>query len=115
MKNFALGNPGSPAFDKKDNLIVTDDSNQTLNVYAPPYTGKPKVYQLKGSSPQCTLNKAQTNVACGDKTNSSVDVYAYPSGKYQYSFNKGLSGSGNRRGAVRRFSPLYYLWRAAFD
>jgi hypothetical protein len=31
-------------------------------------------------------------VACGDKTNGSVDVYAYPSGKYQYSFNKGLGG-----------------------
>jgi hypothetical protein len=93
VKNFALVNPGAPTFDKKDNLIVTDDSNQTLNVYAPPYTGKPKAYPLKGSSPQCTLNKAQTNVACGDKTNAAVDVYAYPSGEYQYSFNKGLSGS----------------------
>jgi hypothetical protein len=92
LKNFGLGNPGAPTFDKKDNMIVSDDSNQTLNVYAPPYTGKPKTYQLKGSSPQCTLNAAQTNVACGDKTNGSVDVYAYPSGKYQYSFNKGLGG-----------------------
>jgi hypothetical protein len=92
LKNFGLGNPGAPTFDKKDNMIVSDDSNQTLNVYAPPYTGKPKTYQLKGSSPQCSLNAAQNNVACGDKTNGSVDVYAYPSGKYQYSFNKGLGG-----------------------
>jgi sugar lactone lactonase YvrE len=93
LKNFALGNPGVPAFDKKDNMIVTDDSDHTLNVYAPPYTGKPKTYQLKGSSPQCSLNAAQSNLACGDKTNGSVDVYAYPTGKYQYSFNKGLSSA----------------------
>jgi hypothetical protein len=93
VKNFALGNPGAPTFDKKDNLVITDDSDQTLNVYAPPYTGKPKVFPLKGSSPQCSFNKAQTNLACGDKTNTSVDVYAYPSGKYLYSFNKGLSAT----------------------
>ncbi len=93
VKNFALVNPGAPTFDKKDNLIITDDSNQTLNVYAPPYTGKPKTYPLKGSSPQCSLDKAQATLACGDKTNTSVDVYGYPSGKYMYSFNKGLAAT----------------------
>ncbi|HEY5427240.1 MAG TPA: hypothetical protein VIJ77_11870 [Candidatus Tumulicola sp.] len=85
-----LGAPGILTFDKKDDMIVTDDVNLTLNVYAPPYTGAPKVFPLQGASPQCSLNAAQTNLACGDKTNASVDIYSYPGGKYEYSFNKGL-------------------------
>ena len=74
-------------------MIITDDSAVTLNVYAPPYTKAPKTYPIKEQSPQCSLNHTQTNLACGDKTNATVDVYSYPAGKYQYSFNKGLSGN----------------------
>ncbi len=84
------GAPGAIAFDKNDNLIITDDSAVTLNVYAPPYDKAPKSYSLQGHSPQCSLNKAQTNLACSDKTNTSVDVFSYPAGKYLYSFNNGL-------------------------
>ena len=90
LKNVKNGAPGAIAFDKSDNLIITDDSAVTLNVYAPPYTKAPKTYPLQGHSPQCSLNKAQTNLACADKTNTSVDVYSYPAGKYLYSFNNGL-------------------------
>ena len=84
------GAPGAIAFDKSDNLIITDDSAVTLNVYAPPYTKKPKTYPLQGHSPQCSLNAAQSNLACSDKTNTAVDIYSYPAGKYLYSFNSGL-------------------------
>jgi hypothetical protein len=87
------GAPGAIAFDKNDNLIITDDSAVTLNVYAPPYDKAPKTYPLEGHSPQCSLNKAQTNLACSDKTNTSVDVFSYPAGKYLYSFNNGLTAT----------------------
>ncbi len=87
------GAPGAITFDKADNLIITDDAAVTLNFYAPPYDKVPKVYPLQGHSPQCSLNHAQTNLACGDKTNTSVDVFAYPAGTYLYSFNKGLTAT----------------------
>lgn len=87
------GAPGAITFDKNDNLIITDDSAVTLNVYAPPYDKAPKVYPLQGHSPQCSLNHAQSNLACGDKTNTSVDVFSYPAGAYLYSFNKGLTAT----------------------
>jgi hypothetical protein len=100
IKNINLGAPGMIAFDKHDNMIVTDDVNLTLNVYAPPYTGAPHAHPLQGASPQCSLNKAQSNLACGDKPNASVDIYSYPGGKYQYSFNKGL-GQGTVIGVAQ--------------
>ncbi len=90
LKNIKNGAPGAIAFDKSDNLIVTDDSAVTLNVYAPPYDKAPKTYPIQGHSPQCSLNKAQTNLACADKTNTAVDIYSYPAAKYLYSFNNGL-------------------------
>lgn len=85
------GAPGAIAFDKNDNLIVTDDAAVTIDVYPPPYDKAPKVFPMQGHSPECSLNKAQTDLACGDKTNTSVDVYSYPAGKYLYSFNNGLT------------------------
>ncbi len=87
------GAPGAIAFDKADNLIITDDAAVTLNFYAPPYDKVPKIFPLQGHSPQCSLNHAQTNLACGDKTNTSVDVFSYPAGTYLYSFNKGLTAT----------------------
>ncbi len=86
-----IGSPGVPVFDSHDNMLISDDTAVTEDIYAPPYTKNPKTFPLKGHSPQCSLDKAQTTLACGDKTNTSVDIYAYPSGKYMYSFNKGLT------------------------
>ncbi|MEO6836122.1 MAG: hypothetical protein ABI231_09510 [Candidatus Tumulicola sp.] len=100
IANINLGAPGMLTFDKHDDMIVTDDVNLTLNVYAPPYTKVPKAYPLKGASPQCSLNAAQTNLACGDKPHTAVDIYAYPAGSYQYSFNNGL-GSATVIGVVQ--------------
>jgi hypothetical protein len=38
LKNIKNGAPGAIAFDKSDNMIITDDSAVTLNVYARPTT-----------------------------------------------------------------------------
>lgn len=93
LKHIKNGAPGAIAFDKTDHLIITDDSAVTLNIYAPPYNKAPKTYPIQGHSPQCSLNKAQTNLACADKTNTAVDIYSYPAAKYLYSFNNGLTAT----------------------
>jgi len=72
-------------FDGSDNMIVPDQGDNTVKVYAAPYTGKPSVYPLEGRPGQCTLSPKQTLLACGDFSGDTVDVYAYPALTYQYS------------------------------
>jgi hypothetical protein len=93
LKGVKITVPGTLIIDKNDNLILTDDSANTLDTYAPPYTKPPATFPLEGESIQCSLNKAESNVACADAANNAVDVYAYPAGTYMYSFNKGLNSS----------------------
>jgi hypothetical protein len=89
----SLGLPGSPVFDSKDNLIITDWLALTLDVFAPPYDGAPTTSPIKGSSIWCPLGKSQKRIFCGDADNGSIDVFAYPGGRYLYSYTGGLSGS----------------------
>jgi hypothetical protein len=95
LKDIELVVPGVPLFDSKDNLLITDDANSspTENVFAPPYTKKPKSFALKGNSPECSFDKGDTTLACGDKDNTTIDFYSYPNGKYLYSISKGLTAS----------------------
>jgi hypothetical protein len=93
LKGIAIAEPGVVITDSKDDLIVTDQNALTLNTYAPPYKKLTSSFALKAQTIECALNKAETNVACGDLANDAVDVYAYPKGTYQYSFSNGLSPS----------------------
>jgi hypothetical protein len=87
------GFPGATVkFDKDKNLLLTDDPNAMLDIFAPPYTTVTATIPLKGKSWECDLNKRETLLACADTTNDTVDVYSYPGGRYKYSFSNGLSG-----------------------
>lgn len=76
---------GSVTFDRANNMIVPDNGGASLNVYAPPYTGKPTVHSLKGTPFQCALSPKQSTIACTNLTDNTVDLYTYPSMSYQYS------------------------------
>jgi hypothetical protein len=90
IKDRSITFPGIPTIDKQGNVLVPDRS--ALHVFSPPYTVSGKTFHLKGWSEQCSLNKSQVNIACADYKNNTVDVYAYPSMKYGYSFSKGFDG-----------------------
>lgn len=86
--------PGlSVSFDKADNMIIPDHGNgvvvpgsePSLDVYAPPYTGAPEIYPLRGSPGQCSLSPQQSLIACANVDANTVDLYAYPSMTYGYS------------------------------
>jgi hypothetical protein len=91
---IAVATPGIPGgtllFDRSANLIVDEFSSAAVEVFAPPYGGSPRTFQLKGTSWQCSLNRIETRLACADFGNGSVDVYAYPSIAYLYSITAGL-------------------------
>ena len=93
LSGIHLGLPGVPAFDSHDNLVIGDWLALTINVFAPPYTGKPTTFPMKGQSIWCPLNHFETHIYCGDAQNGSLDVYAYPSGTYLYSDTGDLSAS----------------------
>ena len=93
LSGVALGLPGAPTFDKSNNLIISDWDRETIDVFAPPYSGKPTTSPLEGSSIWCKLNRLGKHLYCGDADNGSIDVYAYPASTYQYSYTAGLSPS----------------------
>ncbi|HEY5426606.1 MAG TPA: hypothetical protein VIJ77_08665 [Candidatus Tumulicola sp.] len=93
LTGIHLGLPGTPAFDSKGNLIISDWLAATIDVFAPPYDGAPTTSPLMGASIWCPLNKAGKQIYCGDAENGSIDVYAYPGGAYLYSYTNSLSAS----------------------
>jgi hypothetical protein len=101
LKGVTITVPGTLIIDKNDNLILSDQSANTLNTYAPPYTKPATSFPLKGQSVQCSLNETETNVACANVGLNEVDVYAYPAGAYMYTFTKGLNPSTSTIGVAQ--------------
>jgi hypothetical protein len=74
-------------FDKKGNMVVASDSSSggDINIFKPPFTGSPTVISAQGSPVDLKLDSANKNLYVGDAANNTIDVYAYPGGKYEYS------------------------------
>jgi hypothetical protein len=94
LSGVSLGLPGAPAFDRHDNLIITDWLRETIDVFAPPYSASPTTSTLMGSSIWCKLNRNEKNLYCGDADFGAIDVYGYPGNAYKFSYTSGLSASG---------------------
>ena len=76
LAGVALGLPGAPTFDKSNKLIISDWLDETIDVFTPPYSGKPATAPLEGSSIWCKLNRLEKHLYCGDADNGSIDVYS---------------------------------------
>jgi hypothetical protein len=86
--------PGGILFDKHDRLISIMAPFATAYVYrcsakraACTNTGQGT---LRGGSNFGALNARNNEIQVTDHTNASVDVYAYPSFTYKYSYHRGL-------------------------
>lgn len=85
-----LGFPGaSILFDKKLNMIIPDNMNNSLSIWKPPYNGKPKSFPLKGTPWQCSLSPEETRIVCTNYS-GSIDFYYYPSMQYEFSISRDL-------------------------
>ena len=79
-------------FDAAQNLIAVDYSAGLVESFAPPYAGAPfATFPTKGSSLFGKLDRANKNLYVSDSTNGAIDVYAYPTGTYEYSISNGLT------------------------
>jgi hypothetical protein len=97
--------PGDLIFDKSDTLV----SIQTRFTHAYVYTcsaskarcANTRTIGLKSGSVFGSLNARNTDIQITDYTNRAVDVYAYPSFAYQYSYSKGLMPGYSVEGIVQ--------------
>jgi hypothetical protein len=101
LSGFGADIPGTLIIDKKDDIIVSDQTANTLNTYAPPYTKASSSFALQAKSIQCSINAGETDIVCADQANNTVDSYKYPAGTYQYSFDSGLLPTASTVGVAQ--------------
>jgi hypothetical protein len=98
-----LSRPGGVEIAKSKLMIVVDINTSTpqAGVYKPPYSGAPtKIIPLKGGSVFGKLDFANKNLYVVSFTNSSLDVYKWPSGTYEYSVTNGIPSGSNAEGVA---------------
>jgi hypothetical protein len=84
--------PGGVLLDHADNLLLIDQNRNAIYVYAQPYSAPPfSTIPLKGTAVFCAMGLQQRRLYCLDYEFGSVDVYAYPSGTYIYSYTDGIN------------------------
>jgi hypothetical protein len=74
-------------FDNEGNLVVAASTGGVgaIDIFAPPFTGSPATFAAQGSPIGVALDPANAKLYVGDATNNTIDVYTYPTGKYEYS------------------------------
>jgi hypothetical protein len=86
--------PGGLTFDQHDTLVSIQSRFNHVYVYrcdaASASCVNTKTVSLQAASIFGALNAKNTDYQATDYANDSVDVYAYPSFKYRYSYNAGL-------------------------
>lgn len=107
VPGVSLGVPGGIVFDKDANLVVCDETNQVVDIIAPPYNqisghlGKtygPFIFRYDLPS-GISINKNNTLAYVTDWGNQRVDVVTYPAGAPFAQVGSG-SGLSHPTGAV---------------
>jgi hypothetical protein len=94
--------PGDIQFDKHDTLVSLQSLFTHVYIYhcdvAAATCTNTKTISLHGGSLFGALNAKNTNFQATDYEGDAVDVYAYPSFKYEYSYSRGLLSGSSAQG-----------------
>ena len=97
--------PGDLIFDKNDTLVSVQTRFTHAYVYhcnaATAACTNSATFSLHGGSLFGALNARNTNVQISDYENGAVDVYAYPSFTYEYSYSRGFMPNYSVEGIVQ--------------
>jgi hypothetical protein len=86
-------------FDRHDNLLLVNQTHPAILVFAAPYTKKAvATLPLKGTTVECAMSSRGDRLFCADYEFGSVDAYAYPTGKYLFSYTNGLEAQDGLTG-----------------
>jgi hypothetical protein len=98
--------PGGVLLDKKNNLLLIDQTTDAIDIFAPPYKAPASsTISLKGLAGSCALGPSQKRIYCLDYQYGAVDVYRYPEGTYIYSYTNGIDASQGPIGIAIQFAP----------
>jgi hypothetical protein len=98
-----LSRPGGVEIAKSKLMIIVDINTSTpqAGIYKPPYTGAPtKIIPLKNAAVWGMLDLANKNLYVVSFASSSLDVYKWPSGTYEYSVTNGIPSGSNAEGVA---------------
>jgi len=97
--------PGALIFDRHDNLISVETIFPDAFLYscnaATASCINTNTIQLHAGSAFGSLNAKNTDIQITDYANDAVDVYAYPSFTYKYSYDSGLMSTFSVEGIVQ--------------
>ena len=77
------GAAGDLEVDRRDNLVVSSPSQESIDIYAGIKTGKFKqigTFSVTGAPTSISLDAKNANLYVADTTNNLIDQYSYPSG-----------------------------------
>lgn len=80
---------------------MIDPGSRLAEIFAPPYKGAPgATVSLRGSSEFGKLDAKNKNLYVSNFSSGTVDVFAYPAGRYEYSVSNGLQADALQGVAV---------------
>jgi hypothetical protein len=97
--------PGALLFDRDDNLLSVESPFPFVFLYScnaqTASCTNTGTIQLQGASNAGSLNAKNTDIQITDYRNDAVDVYAYPSFHYKYSYDAGLQSGYSVEGIAQ--------------
>lgn len=88
------GESGGLAIDKQGNVILGDQTNHVINVYAPGQTSPTRTISTTGRAPyKFELDKPETTLYVADIANGVVAMYNYTSGTQIGTISNGLESA----------------------
>ncbi len=100
--------PGGVLLDRSDNLLLIDQTESAIYIYAAPYDKPPfSVIPLKGAAVYCALTPSQDFLLCMDYQYGAVDAYKYPAGRYLYSYTNGIETKDEPIGIAIQRDPAH--------
>jgi len=79
---ISIGMSGDVKIDKGNDLILSDQSNQVINIYKAGTTNPKRTISVSGHDPfKFCLDGSEKNIYVNDSSTATVLVYSYPAGK----------------------------------
>ncbi len=93
-QGIAAGQSGGLAIDSAGNIVLGDQTNSAVNVYAPGKTSPLRTISVTGHDPaKFALNLSEKRLYVSDIENSIVVTYAYTSGKPGFVIQNSLTSA----------------------
>ena len=93
-QGIVIGESGGMAIDSAGNMILGDQTNQVINVYAPGSSTPSRTISTTGRDPyKFELNRSEKKLYVADIANGVVAIYNYATGAFEGTISNGLTSA----------------------